>query len=61
MVTGVLYGGGDQVTGVTRLTPGLPAEGDTLQNMELEVHGEPPLTLAEMLGTLDVDGYMTTT
>jgi hypothetical protein len=45
----------------TRLTPGLPALDFMAQFGELAVHGEPPFTLAETLGALDVDGYMTTT
>jgi hypothetical protein len=56
-----MYGGADQVTGVTRLTPGLPALDVTLQPPLLAVHGEPPFTLAETLGAVEVDGYMTTT
>ena len=60
-MTGVMYGGVDQVTGVTMLTPGLPALAVMAQFEALAVHGEPPFTLAETLGALDVDGYMTTT
>jgi len=56
-----MYGGADQVTGVTRLTPGLPAEDVMLQPWELAVHCEPPFTLAETVGAVVPRGYMTTT
>jgi len=56
-----MYGGGDQVTGVTRLTPGLAAEGVMPQFDVLAVHGEPGLTLAETVGAVVPVGYITTT
>jgi len=46
---------------VTRLVPELPALDVMPQPALLAVHDEPPFTLAETLGALNVSGYMTTT